>query len=142
MFAHLIALYGAKVDLTFPTAFAVLRYLGLICVLVIAEKHVSATMHHRLIAFIMMFVGGTKVPLFRRHPGGAAAPSSAPRTVFLKVTPWTVSTAKAIVQPTGASIRGHCRHFTPSAPGAAQASASGSRTKYLYIRAAKRLRLP
>ena len=64
MFAHLIALYGERMK-TFRYGFLpFFGILGLICVLVIAEKHVSATIIICLIAFIMMFVGGTKFRYF------------------------------------------------------------------------------
>ena len=71
MFAHLIALYGERMK-TFRYGFLpFFGILGLICVLVIAEKHVSATIIICLIAFIMMFVGGTKFRYFAVI-GGAA----------------------------------------------------------------------
>ena len=53
--------------------FALILMFGLICVLVIAEKHVSATIIICLIAFIMMFVGGTKFRYFAVIGGAAAA---------------------------------------------------------------------
>ena len=71
MFAHLIALYGERMK-TFRYGFLpFFGILGLVCVLVIAEKHVSATIIICLIAFIMMFVGGTK--FYFAVIGGAAA---------------------------------------------------------------------
>ena len=73
MFAHLIALYGERMK-TFRYGFLpFFGILGLICVLVIAEKHVSATIIICLIAFIMMFVGGTKFRYFAVIGGAAAA---------------------------------------------------------------------
>ena len=73
MFAHLIALYGERMK-TFRYGFLpFFGILGLICVLVIAEKHVSATVIICLIAFIMMFVGGTKFRYFAVIGGAAAA---------------------------------------------------------------------
>ena len=75
--------------------FAVFGILGLICVLVIAEKHVSATIIICLIAFIMMFVGGTSSAI---SPSSAARrqPPSARSCLFpsnFASRPWTVSTA-------------------------------------------------
>lgn len=73
MFAHLIALYGERMK-TFRYGFLpFFGILGLVCVLVIAEKHVSATIIICLIAFIMMFVGGTKFRYFAVIGGAAAA---------------------------------------------------------------------
>ena len=64
MFAHLIALYGEKMS-NFKDGFlSFMIYLGLIAGLVILEKHVSATIIICLIAFLMMFIGGTKVRYF------------------------------------------------------------------------------
>ena len=51
----------------------ILMFAHLIGVLVIAEKHVSATIIICLIAFIMMFVGGTKFRYFAVIGGAAAA---------------------------------------------------------------------
>ena len=132
MFAHLIALYGERMK-TFRYGFLpFFGILGLICVLVIAEKHVSATIIICLIAFIMMFVGGTKFRYFAVI-GGAAAAVIGALVLFPQnlPTPWTVSTA-GLIRSTRrrASIHGRrCSHFTPSAPGSCSASASGSRDK-------------
>ena len=64
MFAHFIALYGAKMK-TFRYGF--LPFMGILAViagLVFLESHVSATLIIVLIAVLMMFIGGTKMRYF------------------------------------------------------------------------------
>ncbi|MDD7645995.1 putative lipid II flippase FtsW [Anaeromassilibacillus senegalensis] len=64
MFAHLISLYGSKMN-TFRYGF--LPFAGILAIiagLVILEKHVSATLIICLIAFLLMFIGGTKMRYF------------------------------------------------------------------------------
>ncbi len=126
---------------TFRYGFCRSSVLGLFCVLVIAEKHVSATIIICLIAFIMMFVGGTKFRYFAVIGGGAAAAVIGALVLFSSnlPTPWTVSTA-GLIRSTRrrASIHGQTVQslFTPSAP-AARRRHRAVETKYLYIRTAK-----
>ena len=64
MFAHMIAQKAEKMS-DFKEGFLdFLPALGLIAGLVILEKHVSATIIICLIAFLMMFIGGTKIRYF------------------------------------------------------------------------------
>ena len=64
MFAHLIAQKAEKMS-DFKEGFlGFMPALGLIAGLVILEKHVSATIIICLIAFLMMFIGGTKIRYF------------------------------------------------------------------------------
>lgn len=64
MFAHFIALYGERMS-SFRYGFVpFVGILGIIAGLIILEKHVSATIIICLIAFLMMFIGGTKVRYF------------------------------------------------------------------------------
>lgn len=64
MFAHMISVRGEKMA-TFRDGFApFIGVLGIIAGLIILEKHVSATLIVCLIAFLMMFIGGTKFRYF------------------------------------------------------------------------------
>jgi len=64
MFAHLIAVTGERMT-TFKDGFLpFMGILGGVAGLIILEKHVSATIIICLIAFLMMFIGGTKVRYF------------------------------------------------------------------------------
>lgn len=64
MFAHFIALYGEKMS---TARYGFWPFMGILAVfagLILMEKHVSATIIICLIAFLMMFIGGTKLRYF------------------------------------------------------------------------------
>ena len=64
MFAHFIALYGEKMKTARYGFWPFMGILGIFAGLIILEKHVSATIIICLIAFLMMFIGGTKLRYF------------------------------------------------------------------------------
>ena len=133
MFAHLIALYGERMK-TFRYGFLpFFGILGLICVLVIAEKHVSATIIICLIAFIMMFVGGTKFRYFAVI-GGAAAAAIQDKLPFIKS--YQVTRVMAWLYPDDYPADAYQQQNSIMAIGSGQLLGVGigqSRQKYLYI---------
>lgn len=64
MFAHLISVYGSKMSTARYGFWPFLGILALLGGLIVAEKHISATLIIVMIAFILMFVGGTKMRYF------------------------------------------------------------------------------
>lgn len=64
MFAHLIALNGEKMRDPKHGFWPFMGYLGVFALLILAEKHVSATLIICVIAFLMMTIGGTKLRYF------------------------------------------------------------------------------
>lgn len=63
-FAHLIALYGEKMKDARYGFWPFMGILGLFGGLIIAEKHISATLIICTLAFVMMIIGGTKLRYF------------------------------------------------------------------------------
>ncbi|WP_242964861.1 putative lipid II flippase FtsW [Scatolibacter rhodanostii] len=64
VFAHMISQRVGKMATFKEGVLPFLIVLGVICVLIIAEKHLSATIIVATIGVIMMFVGGTKIRYF------------------------------------------------------------------------------
>ena len=64
MFAHFIALYGEKMKYAQYGFWPFMLILGTFAILILAEKHVSATLIICAIAFLMMIIGGTKIRYF------------------------------------------------------------------------------
>ncbi len=64
MLAHMISMMGERAK-TFKQGFLpCVAVVGLILLLVVAEKHISATLIIALIAFIVMFIGGVRIRYF------------------------------------------------------------------------------